>query len=175
MLVDQIKKQLERDRSDDFEELYVFRSGLVCYAKKDNFVDLCRYLRDNVNLQFNFLSMITAVDYLGKRPKRFEVVYSLFSIVYYHRIMLKVRVDEEEEVPSLTVLWDTANCQEREVFDMFGINFANHPDLTRILMDDDWVGHPQRKDFPLTYETPEFSHNQDKIYLNDKSPDKEVF
>jgi NADH-quinone oxidoreductase subunit C len=174
MLVDQIKKQLEKECPDDLEELYVFRSGLVGYVKKERFVDLCRYLKDNVNLKFNFLSMITATDYLGKRQKRFEVVYSLFSIVYHHRIMLKVRLDEDEEVPSLTVLWDAANCQEREVFDMFGIKFVNHPDLTRILMDDDWVGHPQRKDFPLTYETPEFSHNRDRIYLNDKSPDKEV-
>lgn len=175
MLVGQIKKQLEEERPDDFEEMYVFHGSLVGYVKKERFVDLCRYLRDDGNLKFNFLSMITAADYLDKRQKRFEVVYSLFSIVYYHRIMLKVSVDEDEEVPSLTVFWDTANCQEREVFDMFGIKFTGHPDLSRILMDDDWVGYPQRKDFPLTYETPEFSHNRDRIDLNYRSPGKEVF
>lgn len=173
MLVDQIKKQLEEKRLDDFEKLYVFRGSLVGYVKKDSLIDLCRYLRDDDNLKFNFLSMITAADYLDKKQKRFEVVYSLFSIIYHHRIMLKICVDEE--IPSLTALWDTANWHEREVFDMFGIKFTGHPELTRILLDDDWVGYPQRKDFALTYETPEFSHNRDNIELFDKSPDREVF
>ena len=175
MLVDHIKKQLEEKQPDSFERLFVFRGSLVGYVKKDNLIDLCCYLRDDDNLKFNYLSMITAVDYLSKNQKRFEVVYSLFSITYHHRMMLKICVDEDEEIPSLTALWDTADWQEREVFDMFGIKFSGHPDLTRILLDDDWVGYPQRKDFPLTYQTPEFSHNRDNIKLLNKSPDKEVF
>jgi len=175
MLVEQIKSQLEEDRADDFVSLDIIRGDLVGMAKKDHLIELCRYLKDNTNLQFNFLSMITAADYLGKREKRFEVVYSLFSTIHHHRIMLKLAVEEDEEVPSLTVLWDTANWQEREVYDMFGIKFSGHPNLSRILMDDDWVGYPQRKDFPLTYETPKFSHNRDNIKLDDKSPGREVF
>ena len=170
MLVDQIKEHLQSNRSDDFESLEIVRGDLTGRVRVDKLIELCRYLKNDRDLEFNFLSMITAVDYLGIREKRFEVVYSLFSIIHHHRIMLKIAVDEEEKVPSLTLLWDSANYQEREVFDMFGIVFPGHPNLKRILMDDDWVGYPQRKDFPLTYETPEFSHNRDKIILDNKTP-----
>ena len=173
MLVDQIKEQLET--TGNFESLSISRGDLYAVADKGRLIEICEYLRENHNLQFDFLSMITATDYLGKPGKRFEVVYSLYSIAHHHRIMLLVRVDEEEEVPSLTGLWDTANFQEREVYDMFGLRFSGHPNLTRILMDDDWVGYPQRKDFPLTYETPEFSHNLDKIKVDDKTPGSDVF
>jgi NADH-quinone oxidoreductase subunit C len=175
MLVEKIRERLEKNRADDFESLLIRAGDLVGIVKKDRLVELCRYLKRDSDLQFNFLSMITAVDYLDKKTDRFEVVYSLFSIPQHHRIMLKVAADEDEEVPSLTGLWDTADWQEREVYDMFGIKFSNHPDMTRILMDDDWVGYPQRKDFPLTYEMPEFSHNRDNIKLNDKTPGGEVF
>jgi NADH-quinone oxidoreductase subunit C len=170
MLVEQIQEQLELNRADDFDSLEVVRGDLAGYVKTSRLADLCLYLSDDPDLQFNFLSMITAADYLGLRDKRFEVVYSLFSITHHHRIMLKLKINEGEKVPSLTDLWDTADWQEREVYDMFGIEFDGHPNLTRILMDDDWVGFPQRKDFPLTYETPRFSHNRDNIKLDDKTP-----
>lgn len=165
MLPQQIKAQLEKDRTADFESIEVVRGDVAAYIKKENLIDLCRYLRDTPDLEFNFLSMITAVDFLSKRTKRFDVVYSLYSIPNHHRILLRVKLDENEEIPSLTCLWDTANWQEREVYDMFGIKFSGHPDLRRILMDEDWVGYPQRKDFPLTYEQPEFSHNRGRIQL----------
>jgi NADH-quinone oxidoreductase subunit C len=174
MLVDQIKEHLEKHQAADFDSLSIAHGDLVGYAKKDSFIELCRYLKKDPDLQFNFLSMITAADYLDTRDKRFEIVYSLFSITQHHRIMLKIKVDDKEPVPSLTEIWDTANWQEREVYDMFGIEFAGHPKLTRVLMDDDWVGYPQRKDFPLTYEVPEFSHNRDKITLDDKTPGQEL-
>jgi NADH-quinone oxidoreductase subunit C len=174
MLPEQIKEQLEKSRTDDFESLAVVRGDLVGYVKPGRLVELCRHLRDDRDLQFNFLSMITAADFLGLRDKRFEVVYSLFSIPQHHRIMLKVKIDESENVPSLTSLWDTADWQEREVYDMFGIVFDGHPNLKRVLMDDDWVGYPQRKDFPLTYETPRFSHNRDNISLYDKTLGEEL-
>jgi len=170
MLVDQIKEHLEKNRADDFESLEIIRGDLVGRVTADKLVEFCGYLKSDQDLEFNFLSMITAVDYMRAEEKRFEMVYSLFSIIHHHRITLKVAVDEEEHVPSLIQLWDSANCQEREVFDMFGIIFSGHPNLKRILMDDDWIGYPQRKDFPLTYETPEFSHNRDKITLDDKTP-----
>ncbi len=174
MLVDQIKEHLEINRADDFESIEIIRGDLVGYVKLDTFVELCRWLKTDPDLQFNFLSMITAADYLDDKDKRFEVVYSLYSIPQHHRIMLKLRVDEGEKVASLTELWDTANWQEREVYDMFGIEFEGHPDLTRILMDEDWVGYPQRKDFPLTYELPAFSHSADKTTLKDKSPGEDL-
>ena len=174
MLTDQLKEHLEKNRAADFETLSIARGDLVGITTPGKIVELCRYLRSDADLQFNFLSMITAADYLGKKAKRFEVVYSLYSISQHHRIMLKVPVNEDEEVPTLTSLWDTADWQEREVYDMFGIKFSGHPDLRRILMDDDWVGYPQRKDFPLTYEAPRFSHNFNEMELKDKEPGEDI-
>jgi NADH-quinone oxidoreductase subunit C len=172
MLPGQLKTQIEKDRADDIETSAIIRGDLQMYIKKDRLIDLCHYLMINANLKFNFLSMITAADYLGKREKRFDVVYSLYSIEYHHRIMLKIMLSENETAPSLTQLWDTADWQEREVYDMFGIKFAGHPDLRRVLMDDDWVGYPQRKDFPLTYEMPEFSHNRGNAQLRPNNPER---
>jgi NADH-quinone oxidoreductase subunit C len=174
MIQEQIKILLEKERAEDIESAAIFCGDLQIYVRKERLLDLCRYLMAEENLRFNFLSMITAVDYLGRKDKRFEAIYSLYSIPYHHRLMLKLRLTENEDAPSLTSLWDTADWQEREVFDMFGIKFIGHPDLRRILMDDDWVGYPQRKDFPLTYEMPEFSHNRGQIDLRKRDPERET-
>jgi NADH-quinone oxidoreductase subunit C len=136
--------KLKKEYSEKIEEIYFFRGTLNIVIKPSDVVEICRFLKSDTELNFDFLSCVTAADYLGKREKRFEVVYVLFSIRKHHRIIIKTRVDEGEEVPSLTALWDTADFQEREVYDMFGIKFSGHPDMTRILMDDDWVGYPQR-------------------------------
>jgi NADH-quinone oxidoreductase subunit C len=165
-----IEEKLNKNYPDKIVELYTFRGDLNAVIKASDLIEICRFLKTDDELKCNFLSCVTAADYLGKREKRFEVVYVLYSISKKHRIMIKIRLDENEEAPSLTPLWDTANFQEREVYDMFGIKFTGHPDMTRILMDDDWVGHPQRKDFPLTYEVPRFTHNKDSIDTRHKSP-----
>ena len=112
---------------------------------------VCRFLRDELDLGFDYLSDLTAVDRLGLREPgpRFEVVYHLYSMVRRTRLRLKVRAADGEPVPSVTPVWEGANWFEREVFDLFGIPFAGHPDLRRILMPEDWVGHPLRKDFPV--------------------------
>jgi NADH-quinone oxidoreductase subunit C len=161
--------KLKKEYSEKIQEIYFFRGDLDVVIKPSDIIEICRFLRTDTDLKFDFLSCVTAADYLGKREKRFEVVYVLFSIKKHHRVIIKTRVDEGEEVPSLTALWDTANFQEREVYDMFGIKFTGHPDMTRILMDDDWVGYPQRKDFPLTYELPQFSHSRDDIDTRPKA------
>jgi NADH-quinone oxidoreductase subunit C len=155
--------KIKKEYADRILEMYEFRGDLNIVLKPQDIPEICRFLKMDPDLKYNFLSMITAADYLGQRDKRFEVVYSLFSISNRFRVMLKVRVDENEDIPTLTSLWGTANWQEREVFDMFGIKFSGHPNLKRILMDDDWIGHPQRKDFPLTYEVPNFTFNKDDI------------
>jgi NADH-quinone oxidoreductase subunit C len=111
-------------------------------------VEVCRYLRDAAGAQFSFLSDLTASDW-PPRAQRFDVIYSLYSIALKHRVRLKVHAGEGEPVPSVSGVWPSANWLEREVFDLFGIQFAGHPDLRRILMPDDWQGHPQRKDYPL--------------------------
>ena len=111
--------------------------------------DALAALRDHPDTRFDMLSDLTVVDYLGRAP-RFEVVYLLYSLGRNHRLRVKAAVPEEDPlVPSVSSLWKAALWAEREAWDMFGIRFAGHPDLRRILMPDEWQGHPQRKDYPL--------------------------
>ncbi len=127
-------------------------------------VQVARFLRDDPQLSFNFLENLCGVDYLGRDP-RFEVVYHLLSHANRARICLKVGLPEvAPHVATLTDVWVTANWQEREAFDMFGIIFDGHPALDRILMPDDWQGYPLRKDVPLGGEEVAFTINQDRIY-----------
>ena len=118
-----------------------------------------RHCRDAAALGFDMLSDLTAVDY-AKFPgredgPRFEVVYHLYSIAHNHRLRLKVRVDEDDAVvPSAVPLWPIANWFEREVWDMFGVRFADHPDLRRLLMYEEFVGHALRKDYPINRRQP---------------------
>jgi NADH-quinone oxidoreductase subunit C len=132
--------------------------------------DVCRYLRDEPDLRFNFLNCISGVDYLQPDPKKaakvdwephFEVLYHLSSLVYkQHRLVLKVRLPRWEddveghlpEVPTVSGVWSTANWHEREVFDLSGVRFTGHPDLRRILCPEDWEGHPLRKDYEMPTE-----------------------
>lgn len=140
-----------------------FRGDVRVQVGRDILPDVARFLRDDSALRYVYLENLCGVDYLGREP-RFEVVYHLFSFAHYHRVTLKVGVPEDDPtVPSLTGLWPTAVYQEREAYDMFGIIFTDHPSLERILMPDDWQGHPQRKDVPLGGEDNSFSHNQEQI------------
>ena len=106
-----------------------------------------RYLRDDGG--FVMLEDITAVDWLLRAP-RFDVVYNMIALFRAEPLRLKVAVDPETPVPSLTALWPSANWYEREIYDLFGLTFSDHPDLRRIEMPDDWEGHPLRKDYPIT-------------------------
>ena len=124
---------------------------LVLTVDRSVILGVCKLLRDDSDFQFDLCSYITAIDYsaLGKTP-RFSVVYQLTSTVKLHRIRVKVPVPEEDPtVDSVYPVWKVAGFTEREVFDMYGIIFNDHPDLRRILMPDDWEGHPLRKEFPL--------------------------
>jgi len=165
-----VEEKLKQVYAGKILESYTFRGDLNVVLKPGDIPEICRFLKTEADLKLNFLSCITAADYLNVREPRFEVVYVLFSIPNKYRVILKTRVDENEDVPTLTGLWDTANWQEREVFDMFGIKFSGHPNLKRILMDDDWVGYPQRKDFPLTYELPQFSFSKGDIDTRPDAP-----
>lgn len=138
-----------------------FRNELTIVLRKEDIVPICQFLRDDPELSFNFLSDLCGADWLERKP-RFDVAYNLYSIEKNHRVRLKVRVDDGEAIPSVTSVWSTANWHEREVFDMFGIRFEGHPDLRRILMPEDWEGHPLRKDFPLTKEEVMFNYNKDR-------------
>jgi NADH-quinone oxidoreductase subunit C len=111
-------------------------------------VDVMRFLRDDAECQFEMLTDVTAVDYLGEDP-RFEMVYHLYSLAKNKRLRVKARVSEKRaEIATLCELWPSANWMEREVWDLYGIRFAGHPDLRRILLYEEFEGHPLRKDYP---------------------------
>jgi NADH-quinone oxidoreductase subunit C len=159
---------------DAIEEVYEFRGDTWLYIRKERLLEVCRLLRDDPDLGYLYISDITAIDWLpywekSEKPKRFEVVYNLYSPVHFQRIFLKVRVDDGEPVPSVTGIWEGANYPEREVYDMFGIPFEGHPNLKRILMPDDWVGHPLRKDFPLGGEEIPFAQDTWGPSIEDKT------
>ncbi len=114
----------------------------------DRLLDVVRFLSTDAATEFDYCSDVTATDW-PPRQQRFDVVYCLYSTRLRHRLRVKVRAAEAEPVPSVTEIWSGANWLEREVYDQFGVNIVNHPDLRRILMPDEWQGHPQRKDYPL--------------------------
>ena len=122
---------------------------LILWTTSNSLLQLLRFLRDDPRCRFRTLIDICGVDY-PERPQRFEVVYNLLSIHNNHRIRVKLAADEATAVPSATGLYSTAGWFEREAWDLFGIFFADHADLRRILTDYGFEGHPMRKDFPLT-------------------------
>lgn len=131
-------------------------SQLILTIAPDHIVDVCRLLKDEA--RFERLSGITAVDWWPREP-RFELVYLLHSLRNNARLRLSLRLREDEEVDSVCSVWRGANWYEREVFDLFGITFRNHPNLERIMMPVDWEGHPLRKDYPV--------HGHKYSYQND--------
>jgi NADH-quinone oxidoreductase subunit C len=125
------------------------REEMTIYVERENIGEACALLRDDAECAFNFLSDITCVDWYPAEP-RFEVIYHLLSISKKERVRLKVRLDSASPaVESLTSVWPGANYFEREVFDLFGIRFAGHPYMRRLLMPEEWEGHPLRKDYPV--------------------------
>jgi len=136
-------------------EVHSFRGDESITIPRNSLLDVFRFLKEDPKLDFNFLTDITAVDYLGKKTPRFEVVYHLYSLSLNHRLRVKVPVPEEDPaVDSLTPLWKGANWLEREVWDMFGVRFRGHPDLRRVLMYEQFQGHPLRKDYPVNQRHP---------------------
>lgn len=119
----------------------------IFYVKRAAVIGLLSFLKTDPGCDYNFLADLTATD--EESEPRFEVVYNLFSMAKKARIRVKTRAREDETVPTATGVWVGANWAEREVFDMYGVRFEGHPDLRRILMDNRWVGHPLRKDYPL--------------------------
>jgi NADH-quinone oxidoreductase subunit C len=135
--------------ADDLEEHRLINDELVLVTRTDSLRKVMRFLRDDSQCLFKLLVDVCGVDY-PEREERFEVVYNLLSVSHNQRIRVKVRVAEDAPVPSVAQLYPTANWFEREVWDLYGVFFAEHPDLRRILTDYGFEGHPLRKDFPLT-------------------------
>ena len=127
----------------------VDRDELTLTIRADRIREVCQVLRDDPNLRFELLSSVSGVDYPAQ-VERLHAVYHLTSMTYRRRLRLEVSVTvEAPQIPSVCPVYPTADFHEREAWDMFGIEFTGHPGLTRILMPDDWDGHPQRKDYPL--------------------------
>jgi len=130
-------------------DIVEFRGQVSVVARRDRIVELCRFLRDDPAIRMDFLTDLFGVDYPG-RESRFEVVYNLFSLSHRHRLRLKALVPEgDPRIASVVPVWRGAEWHEREAYDMFGVSFDGHPDPRRILMPEDWEGHPLRKDYPL--------------------------
>jgi NADH-quinone oxidoreductase subunit C len=135
--------------ADAIEEVVVDRGELTLHIVPEKIAEVCQVMRDDEALRFELCSSVSGVDYLGSDERRLHVVYQLTSMTYRRVIRLEAAVPADGGLPSVTSVYPTADWQEREAYDMFGVIFTGHPNLTRILMPDDWEGFPQRKDYPL--------------------------
>lgn len=141
-----------------------FRNETHVFIQVEQIIEVLTLLRDQH--KFELLSALTAVDYWPQQSPRFHVIYQLSSLAMNTTLQIRVPVNgDQPKVPTATRIYDVANWREREVFDMFGIEFEGHPDPRRILMPAETEGHPLRKDFPLGYEEPQFTFNYEEIDL----------
>ena len=127
----------------------LYKNELCINIPINKLIPILFFLKNHTNTQFKILSEICAVDYINKK-KRFEIIYNLLSIRFNSRLKIKISLNELQPIDSIIVIYKSANWSEREIWDMFGIFFSNHPDLRRILTDYGFEGHPLRKDFPLS-------------------------
>lgn len=136
--------------ADAIRQITVDRGEITVYLAREHLLSVCQALRDDAALRFELCSSVSAVDYGADVPARLHSVYHLTSMTFRRRVRLEVAVEvDDPHLPSVVSVYPTADWQERENWDMFGIVYDGHPALTRILMPDDWDGHPQRKDYPL--------------------------
>ena len=158
-----VVKKIETAVPEAIEEVADFRGERTIFVKKDQLKAVCQLLRDDEELQYNFLSDICADDLLPEFP-RFAVSYHLYSIPKNHRLRLRVWVEDPDEgVETMTDVWPIANWLEMEVWDLMGIQFKGNGSLRRLFLPEDWQGHPLRKDYPLGYEEVQFSFNWEEI------------
>jgi len=148
-LIDKLKGKFPAS----IQQLKTFRGEVTVTLPKEDIYAICQFLSSDSELQFQFLTDLCGVDFFPETP-RFEVVYLLYSMKNNLRLRLKAKVAQGESIPSVESIWKAANWLEREVYDLFGIPFENHPDLRRILLWDGYEGFPLRKDYPV--EGPDF-------------------
>jgi len=150
---DDVADDLERaypEFSQAIERVVVDRGELTLHVKREKLVEVAQKLRDTESLRFEICMGVNGVHYPEESGRELHAVFPLLSMTHNRRIRLEVSVpDSDPHLPSLVEVWPSNNWHERETYDMFGIIFDGHPGLTRILMPDDWPGHPQRKDYPL--------------------------
>ena len=146
-----------------------FRGEFTVFVEPENIQTLLLELRDQY--EFNICFDVTAVDYYPKETPRFHVIYQLYSMPHNVRLQVRTKLDgNTPKLDSVQGIFPVTNWKEREVYDLFGIHFTGHPDLRRIVMPEDWVGHPLRKDYPLGYEEVQFTFNFDEIMIHKPQP-----
>lgn len=146
-LVKKLKAQFDGAVLDAVE----FVGQISVRIEPSRIVEICDFLKRDEESAFNYLSDLTCVHYPLNRDAPLEIIYNLFSISRNERVRLKVAAAEKASIASVTSVWPSANWMEREVYDLFGVTFTNHPDLRRILLPPDWIGHPLRKDYALEF------------------------
>jgi NADH-quinone oxidoreductase subunit C len=146
-------KKLQEKFPASVLEVKTFRDEVNVTVQRKDIFEICKFLYSDPDLQYRMLTDLCGVDFFPERP-RFEVVYLLYSMKAQQRLRLKIKVGDSESVLSVESIWKAADWLEREVYDLFGITFDNHPDLRRILLWDGYEGYPLRKDFPV--EGPDF-------------------
>jgi NADH-quinone oxidoreductase subunit C len=158
-LVELVKSKFPNAVQDTIE----FRGETTIVVPREAVVDVCTFLRDEPDARFDFLSDLSAADHYPEEP-RFNVNLQLYSMEHNHSLRVKVRLNGGDAVmPSLTGVWPGANWHEREVWDLMGVKFTGHPDPRRIFLPEDYLGHPLRRDAPIVYEEPQFTHNFEEI------------
>jgi NADH-quinone oxidoreductase subunit C len=158
-----LEKKINSELTTKIKKSEIKHNQLYVEIDSQNLLDVILFFKSNENTKFRQLIDITAVDY-PERTQRFKVVYLFLSHQFNQRIILNYSINENEVIPSITSIFPAANWMEREVFDMYGIKFKDHPDLRRILTDYGFEGHPLRKDFPLTGHTEvRYSEDEKKV------------
>jgi len=147
-----LEKKINSELTTKIKKSEIKHDQLYLHIEKEDLINTSLFIKSNENTKFRQLIDVTAVDY-PEKTQRFKVVYLFLSHEFNQRIILSYSINENEIIPSLTSIFPAANWMEREVFDMYGIKFKDHPDLRRILTDYGFEGHPLRKDFPLTGHT----------------------
>ena len=149
-VVDVLEELLGDDAAAAIEGVVIDRGEMTIYVAREHIVDVCRHLRDDADLRFELTRGVNGVHYPADAGRELHAVYHLKSITHGRRLRLEVAApDADPHVPSTTSVYPANNWHERETYDLFGLIFDDHPSLARIMMPDDWEGHPQRKDYPL--------------------------
>ena len=158
-----LEKKINSELTTKIKKSKIKHDQLYINIDSEDLIDVTLFIKTNENTKFRQLIDITAVDY-PEKTQRFKIVYLFLSHEFNQRIILSYLINENEVIPSLTSVYPAANWMEREVFDMYGVKFKDHPDLRRILTDYGFEGHPLRKDFPLTGHTEvRYSEDQKKV------------
>ena len=161
--LEDLEKKINSELTTKIKKTKIKHEQIYIYIDNEDLIDVTLFIKNNDNTKFRQLIDITVVDY-PENPQRFKVVYLFLSHEFNQRIILSYLINENEVIPSLTPIYPAANWMEREVFDMYGVKFKDHPDMRRILTDYGFEGHPLRKDFPLTGHTEvRYSEDQKKV------------